>query len=1158
MSTKQRPVEAKGQSTISKLLANVRRDVLRGKSAWKHIAELKRIGDVVTLQKVMEDLSRDETLARRVTGPPFPSRMEELATGYYDTYAGFAPEMRWLCALLTNYGGQLSKFLRCRDAYNSALLHGKFDDARQWLSAIEDEVGVSLWLLENKVNFLSISEGLESQKEYVNSLLSDEQLPGHVRMLSFFYSARAEKNNSSQSFLRTLDNATVDWDQHMKDYTYFKLALPAYVSITNLPAILSMDQFAPVVDKYVSLLHILRMTLLASAEPHTKKVVRNIVRRLLDYVDDPSLFCLSIAADDDAHISISHEGARLLSLLDLYTAGDYEEAISESQKSIGHNPIAFCAYDILAKSVVYTSAAFDSSCLPFLSGTLVNGLIAIYEKGEDYDASYEQLRKLSLTYCSENWALSLAALLVKHRAIESEENLPPNAVSGNLAGFPENPRMAEFTTGDNQKHFLNYLTQYFPASPAVMLQRYRLLGEPLGAEECGTSIPSVRLVRYRAERLRTLGRQAEAIEALKSLISNANTLVRQEAIYLLLDLLIDIGDVTKALRVIVDSYVRGERFYVRFPLRKVLVLAERHGLADVGDKLSLAVVYDVYSKELSKDRDVLLVESCEAFVEEYSCARPSELPSNAIQDRHSAFVYFLRNVCVQRVLDSFPCFHGSDEVELERVKVCNLLRKIDPANEDDYANEIKVITQRIITRNALHEMERSKIHVNVPGIKAALIDVVKQNCRRLQSLPADANTKEGDAFIGVVVPAGDGEVEFSVPGNESLNVFANVLIDIRDYFVSSREYGLDGYLSVGIRHGTLVGQLRKPLERRKLTTKLDVGGGSYQENTYWLNKDREMKDSHRRKLRDALADFSARSDNLINKLRKNWIQIKLEAKGAGGLFDYQVPIDEMLELYRAALPGIGDAEYVFDEIIKYLWKRTDDNLRTVREALMGEFKAEFNHCFDQLHRELAELPEYKALSELTSCVTSARTDIQNEINHVSSWFTSASKPEFHDYPLELPSQTGLEMMRNMYPALQISPAQNITDGPRLAGRTFKTMADIAFMIFDNMVKHGSIEGLKGQAEVSASRGTGFVRLTFKNPVRDEAQERKAAGYIAQFVPNDKILPSTAKIIGEGGTGLSKIKKLLAVDLGGGHEMFLSLDNAIFIVSIELAIDRLCS
>src|ERR1019366_10442620 len=71
---------------------------------------------------------------------------------------------------------------------------------------------------------------------------------------------------------------------------------------------------------------------------------------------------------------------------------------------------------------------------------------------------------------------------------------------------------------------------------------------------------------------------------------------------------------------------------------------------------------------------------------------------------------------------------------------------------------------------------------------------------------------------------------------ETTSLFTKIFNELKAKFISSNEYGLDSYLSVWIRHGTLAGQIRSVFERQHLITRRDATGNRYHRNEYWINR----------------------------------------------------------------------------------------------------------------------------------------------------------------------------------------------------------------------------------------------------------------------------------------------------------------------------------
>src|SRR5207253_2252884 len=159
-------------------------------------------------------------------------------------------------------------------------------------------------------------------------------------------------------------------------------------------------------------------------------------------------------------------------------------------------------------------------------------------------------------------------------------------------------------------------------------------------------------------------------------------------------------------------------------------------------------------------------------------------------------------------------------------KVCRMLLEMDPEYAESYRTEIKDILRRLMIQKRIREIEQSKIFVDVEGLKNKLKKTMKESFSRYLSflksnVQPSTQSDVKDAIQLASLGSLDKLIKLSLPENEVTDIFQRMVVEFRDQFVSSTEHGLDGYLSVRIRHGTLEGQLRRPLEAANLITQRD-------------------------------------------------------------------------------------------------------------------------------------------------------------------------------------------------------------------------------------------------------------------------------------------------------------------------------------------------
>ena len=172
-------------------------------------------------------------------------------------------------------------------------------------------------------------------------------------------------------------------------------------------------------------------------------------------------------------------------------------------------------------------------------------------------------------------------------------------------------------------------------------------------------------------------------------------------------------------------------------------------------------------------------------------------------------------------------------------------------------------------------------------------------------------------------------------------LFNELFKRVRDAFVSSDEYGLDSYLSMQIRHGSLSGALRGQFERSGLLTRRS--GNEYARNDQWCNLE-DLTEEQRNLIAYQLARFSANVDNIIDDVRKNWMQVCLDERRSA-LFDYDFD-EEQLRIAYNAIGAPGDVDVFLQRVLDELIARTRHNLVNIRNKISRDLHPKFSDGID--------------------------------------------------------------------------------------------------------------------------------------------------------------------------------------------------------------------
>ena len=458
----------------------------------------------------------------------------------------------------------------------------------------------------------------------------------------------------------------------------------------------------------------------------------------------------------------------------------------------------------------------------------------------------------------------------------------------------------------------------------------------------------------------------------------------------------------ECLTLLASSYLEENSLAEILPVKDVIYAIDKDTRKLLSNRISVPIVFDIYSKHYNSDKDTIKSFTYEDFLFANNIKRPSELETLIHNFDKRKIIYFLRHLCTEAIMYDSTIFDGSRDVLEERLKVCRLLVEIDPESIEIYRSEIKTLLKKLIVQEKITEIEQSKIYVDVDGIKKKLEKTMKESFDRYISfLRNNVSFKTESRIIEAVKLRKQEDIDYlatvSLPQNEMNDIFELMIIEMRDEFISSNVHGLDGYLSLRIRHGTLEGQLRKPLEDAKLVTERESSKGIYRANIYWADHLGLVDPPLRARMISRLSDFAQEFDELVQTIKNEWIQIS-KNKGDKGFFNFV-----LLKVHIAYYSAFVTSETTFEEFINYVFGQffiiLDDNLTEIRRVIDETAKLKVNNLLISLQNDLEEYFQFFDISAMSNRIVAARTEMLNVFNRIKEWFrlsnTTNNDPFFY-------------------------------------------------------------------------------------------------------------------------------------------------------------------
>lgn len=1042
-----------------------------------------------------------------------------------------------------------------------AICTSDFKAALSAVDNLEQEVGKSFWSLELRIFLVGTVSGLEAQKELTRTLKSDNANHLILRALAHYCSLRSEPGISWWRYDAYIGDAVRDntragrsTSRTLEDYISYLLNFFGPHSINNGGRLLVALSTYPVIDLYEAVIRISQLQICAYGA-QSLSIIQPLFTAGIGTLPDERISLIA------AFLGIAHEippvtyDELLGNSLESYTKGDYKSCLGESLEGLTKHPEVFAFAELHAKSAARLGIKQLEN--PSILGreNILHDLVNVLLKTSEAERSADNIRKRVYSLPSSRYSAQLFSFLMREYVFDSFSLPSKYILYGDLNSEYCNPRIV---TSIQSKEWQNAYLQRLSALRTGVGATASLFRSTAvtGSEDCELcNIEPSRRILYKARSAQTNGDLLQAKRLYNSLLSEEDYLVRQDAILGLNRVSADLGDYATCLRLLAEAYIDNPHIGPRLPNEAIIAKVEASSARSTYSPLIwLPILYEILSRTEGATYNARRDDAYEDFLNSHGASVPTALLQNAPDVSQKCLVYFLRFVCVPDVMDSSVAFRSTEDLLRERIGICQQLLELDTANAEAYSDEIKELTQRLIIQHGVREVEQSKIHVEVSGIRRTIEKSLKENYTRYIDLLAASPEKgaSGEVILelGKILGAAAEQFELLIPANELNTLFYQMFAEVRDQFVSSNEYGLNGYLSTGLRHGTLAGQLRAPFEEEHLVTQRDEETKIYREPSFWLERfAASASASSSVVLSEALRTFSRELDELIDIVRADWIQITTESKMTRGLFDYSINDLRVAGLQSRVNLDTPYPTFV-DILFEHLWEVTEKNLDRVRDKLEFVLKPALMKHVDALEHATNEVAAGNDSIGLAASITRARTSAQYAVDRIASWFRRAKTSNIGPYPLDLPISIAIAVVKNIFPNFLVEPQVASDSDIRLRGNTLTSLANVFFLLIDNVRKHCGERSAPVPVRAKFTIHDGFLWISVQNPIADDITIEEAMNKL-KMVWSSRDSGSFEFVPKEGGSGLHKIKRIFVVELGVSPLIEVGIDdNRTFSASIK--------
>ncbi|MCC0809016.1 hypothetical protein FPV16_22910 [Methylobacterium sp. W2] len=619
------------------------------------------------------------------------------------------------------------------------------------------------------------------------------------------------------------------------------------------------------------------------------------------------------------------------------------------------------------------------------------------------------------------------------------------------------------------------------------------------------------------------------------------------------------GEYEAAAEVIVAAHLRDGESYASLPIEQVIE-ALLHTSSDFKSTLPYAILLDIGVDHVDNKYTRYRSYAVEDVWEGLGYDSPSSASHSLCSQNREGGIYYLHRICTSDILSDSDRFQSVRELEEERIKVCQSLADIDPSNAGVYLSEIKALTRWLVIYDGLRSIEQSKIYVDVDGLKSHLTASVGPEFDRMMVLRREkaASGEMEDILQSEIIKYRDddlyGDMKLTFAQENPSKILHYLIVNIWAEYASNSHYGLDVYLSTRIRHGTLKGHLRSPLEENNLICQ--KGAVAYKDQPHWIERAAELGITQDDWVQDALKSFSQRIDDDIFLLNSEKLRLRSTTSGQGW-FNFQPNTTDLMafEVFLDRNPvDFGEFLNITFDILN---RKLELLLLRVQAELQTNYRQNWSGYLRTLRDSAAQAHSAVLRSEFEAAVANAQVAVDLSFERVATWFTLSAARENPDYGIDLAIEIAAKSIENCFGSNVLFVEQKTAEGPHLKGRTLASLVDMFFIVFENIVKHtrqGSVVGEVAQARVDLARTDKIYSISVSNPLpidTDFALLNERVSGIKQSLSEG----GDNRLVTEGGTGFHKLRKILTTDLGLEHEFDFGVGGNNFEVTIMLNAEK---
>jgi hypothetical protein len=594
------------------------------------------------------------------------------------------------------------------------------------------------------------------------------------------------------------------------------------------------------------------------------------------------------------------------------------------------------------------------------------------------------------------------------------------------------------------------------------------------------------------------------------------------------------GDIGSALELTAWLASRHPQLRAILPVSDIFGGREFKSLRPHLKRMALSIACELHYRQTGAEADRNYLKwACDEFVVGNELSRPSEVRNRIEQFDADQVRYFLEHVCTVPTLQACRTLRSSRDAEHERLNVLSALASLAPERREQYRDEITSLAARAVLEEGVRIVEKSRIFVETA-------ELLRQQRRDLSDIfdqylaartPNPVKDQEFESALRALTTLGrDLPTQYlQLPNDEADALLIEIVENVKREFYTNPDYGLEKYLSMRIRHGTLAGTLRGPLDAARLTTTKTSQG--YSANDYWMAKARvELGQSASELVGGILAKLTEAYDKLLDEKLRPLIRAKSDSTGPAPALGGPLnpPIFHALRREAGRVP---DFDTFLEVVLQVLLSHLDKGLGLLRRQLSDAFGEGLQQVFGEAEAALRSLPDSRFSRELGTSLRQGRTNCTFALNRVEGWLTLnpsdfANETYSAQQVVDVAVESARRTLLGFHFESAVSTSSPQTEMSRFGPSVVSVVADILFIIVENACKHSGLSPTRISISIRHEPDNETLHLSITSDSKDSEFEAtsKAILEVRDLLSSGRFQDRATT---EGRSGLIKIHKTVS-------------------------------